>query len=111
MLGLGVVELFWADTLRWITIAHGSVLSILITSIVVNDIHEIQHGHRPKSALKFDVAYVLSYLLSLIYMTFTVAKQLHHEWLWYVTPIVLSCLILADFALFYRFKHRKENKE
>lgn len=110
-LGLADISIIWFDILRWITIAHGSALFILISFILANDYREIITGHRPKSAIKFDIAYVLSFLMSLIYMTFSVAKQLHHDFIWYITPIVLMCLICADIAIVYRFKHRKDNKE
>ena len=104
-------ELFWIDLVRYIAIAHGSTYVILIGAMIGNLLTEVKYGYRPKESIKFEIAHILSYLTAIVYMTYTVVKQLHHPFIWYITPIVLLCLLFGDMALFYRFKHRTDNKE
>ena len=104
-------NLFWIDVVRYIVIAHGSLFVILVGVMIGNLFTEVKYGYRPKESIKFEIANILSYLTAIIYMTYTVIKQLHHDFLWYITPIVFLCLIFGDFALYYRFHHRHDNKE
>jgi hypothetical protein len=100
-----------SDALRFITITHASIFTVLIGLIILEYRRALKRGAKSSNAIKHEMMLLLSYLVSICFMIQAVARQLHHEFSWYVTPIVLLCLLLGDFSLYYLMLHRADNKE
>ncbi len=100
-----------ADALRYFTIAHGAIFVVLIGSIVLKYIHDLKGGYKSPAYILHEITLLVSYCLAMLYMIFAVGKQLHHDFSWAVTPVVVACLLLGDVSVYYLFKHKSENKE
>lgn len=101
-----MLAFFWYDILRYITITHGVVLTMFIMFGLMSYRDETTGYYISKTAVKFRMCQLLSYLIAILFMTVVVIHNIGRPEVTYYAPAALICWILGDIGFYYKFKNR-----
>jgi hypothetical protein len=99
------------DMFRYFVVGHASLFVVFVFMVLLEHIRSIKRGIKTVNAVKHEIFLLASYLFAIGFMIYEVVRQIHQDFSWWVSPIVLFALILGDISLFYLVQHRKDNRE
>ncbi len=101
----------WIDFFRTILIVHGMAFAALFVFVFFAYYKDIFRGHAPESALRFRIYILMSYVIAILYMTYSLIERLNRPDIALTLPAACISLLLGDLGLYQIFKIRHENKE